>query len=324
MQRQVKAATLAALMVTVALAGCTQSPADDQPDASTGSEVLTMCVVHNFADSVSVTAMVKGMNAEASHYDAEITYFDPANDPQKQASMIADCASRQPDVLVVNAVDPEAVIPDMKRASEAGIKILTINADVAEDGQQYRMSFIGSDSFTQGYAVGSMIAEGLNNEGNLAIVGGNPGQTDSVNRTEGVKAALADNNSKIKIVAEQSANWSQDKALTVTTDLLTRFPDIDAVFGQDDPMAMGALLAVKNSGKTGIKVYGVNGNKEACASIKDGELAGTALQMSELLGVSAVRAAFDLKVGRLVPDKILAPTAAVTMDNITKWEPQCW
>jgi ABC-type sugar transport system substrate-binding protein len=324
MHRKISAATLGALMASLALAGCAQSPASEQTDASNDSEVLTMCVVHNFADSVSVTAMVKGMNDEASAYNADITYFDPANDPQKQASMIADCASRQPDVLVVNAVDPEAVIPEMKRASEAGIKILTINADVAEDGQQYRMSFIGSDSFTQGYSVGTMIAAGLNNEGNLVIVGGNPGQTDSVNRTEGVKAAFADLKSNIKIVAEQSANWSQDKALSVTTDLLTRFPDIDAVFGQDDPMAMGALLAVKNSGQTGIKVYGVNGNKEACASVKAGDLAGTALQMSELLGVSAVRAAFDLKNGRLVPDKILAPTAAVTQENISQWESKCW
>jgi ABC-type sugar transport system substrate-binding protein len=264
------------------------------------------------------------MDEEAPHYNASVTYFDPANDPQKQASMIGDCVARKPDVLVVNTVDPVAIIPALKGASDAGIKVLTINADVAPEGQQYRSSFIGSDSYTQGYTVGLMIAKGLNNTGKLAIVEGNPGQTDTVNRAAGVKAAFTDQKANITIVAEQPAGWSQDKALSVTTDLLTRYPDLNAVFGEDDPMALGALQAVKNSGKAGIKVYGVNGNKQACTSIKAGELAGTALQMSELLGVDAVRAAYDLKEGRLVADKILAPTAAVTKDNISKWESQCW
>ena len=73
-------------------------------------------------------------------------------------------------------------------------------------------------------------------------------------------------------------------------DLLTRFPKIDAVFGQDDPMALGALEAIKAQGREKeIKVFGVNGNKEACQAIKAGDMYGTALQLSYLVGV-AVRA----------------------------------
>jgi len=325
MYRGKRHVTLIAVVALVTLAGCTAKTGDQAGSASTEAATpLELCVVHNNADHPSITALVKGMNEEAPHFDANIVYFDPANDPQKQVSMIEDCVARQPDVLVVNAVDPVAVVPAIKRAFESGIRVLMVNADIAPEGRQYTEGFIGSKSFDQGYAVGLMIAEALNNKGNMVIVAGNPGQTDTVNRTEGLKAAFADSDADITILAEQTGQWSRDKALTVMTDLLTRFPDIDAVFGHDDPMALGALEAINASGREGIKVFGVNGNTDACQSIKDGEMAGTALQLSELVGVSTVRAAFDLKQGRLIPREILAPTAPVTPENVAEWQDQCW
>jgi ribose transport system substrate-binding protein len=313
-----------ALAASVILAGCSEGGSTATADGAQDSSPLELCVVHNSDDHPSITAAVKGMDDEAVNFNANIAYFDPANDPQKQVSMIEDCVARQPDVIVVNAVDPVAAVPAVKRASEAGIKVLTMNADVAADGKQYTEAFIGSESYDQGYAVGLMVAEGLNNKGSMVIVAGNPGQTDAVNRTEGLKAAFADVGADIEILAEQPGEWSKDTALTVMTDLLTRFADIDAVFGHDDPMALGALEAVKAAGRDGIKVYGVNGNEDACQAIKSGEMAGTALQLTELVGVYTVRAAHDLKVGRLIDAEILAPTAPVTPENIADWESQCW
>lgn len=286
---------------------------------------FSMCVVHNNADHPSITAIVNGMNDEAAVYGAKVSYFDPALDPQKQASMIEDCISRKPDVIVVNAVDPAAVVPSIKKASEAGIPVLMQNADTNDEGHAYTKAFIGSQSFDQGYAVGQMIAKALNNKGNMVLVTGKPGQTDAVNRTAGMKQAFTDAKADITILAEQPGDWSKDKALTVMQDLLTRYPNIDAVFGHDDPMALGALEAIKAAGRQDkIKVFGVNGNKEACAAIKSGEMAGTALQLSYLVGVYTVRAGYDLVKGRLLPAKILAPTAPVTKDNIAQWESQCW
>ena len=254
----------------------------------------------------------------------EVSFFDPAMDPQKQVSMIEDCIAASFDVIAVNAVDPVAVIPAIKKAKEAGIKVITVNANVDKSGASYIEGFIGSQSFDQGYAVGLMIAKALNNTGNIVLVTGNPGQTDAVNRTEGMKSAFKAQGANIKILAEQTGKWSKDEALKVMTDMLTKYPKIDAVFGHDDPMALGALAAVNASGRTGIKAFGVNGNKEACESIKAGEMFGTALQLSYLVGVYAVRAAYDLKAGRLISSETLAPTAPVTPENIDLWMEQCW
>ena len=303
-----------ALLAAVALSGA--------PANAAGPSI---CVVHNNADHPSITALVKGMNDEGAIYGAKITYFDPALNPVKQVSMIEDCISRKPDVIVVNAVDPAAVVPALKKASEAGIPVLMQNADTTPAGHAYTKAFIGSQSYDQGYAVGQMIVKALGGKGNIVVITGKTGQTDTVNRTAGMRAAFKDAKADIDVLAVQPADWSKDKALTVMQDLLTRFPKIDAVFGQDDPMALGALEAIKAQGREKeIKVFGVNGNKEACQAIKAGDMYGTALQLSYLVGVYTVRAAYDLTQKRLVPTTILAPTAPVTPENVDTWMSQCW
>jgi ABC-type sugar transport system substrate-binding protein len=284
-----------------------------------------ICVVHNSADHPSITALVAGMNDEGKIYGANITYFDPALDPVKQVSMIEDCISRKPDVVVVNAVDPAAVVPAIKKANEAGIPVLMQNADTTDAGHAYTKSFIGSQSYDQGYAVGQMMVKALNGKGNIVVITGKAGQTDTVNRSAGMEAAFKDAKAQINILAQQPADWSKDKAVSVMQDLLTRFPNIDAVFGHDDPTALGALQAIQAQGAGDhIKVFGVNGNKEACQAIKDGQMYGTALQLSYLVGVYTVRAAYDVTHNRLVPHQILAPTAPVTPDNVDQWMSQCW
>ena len=302
-----------ALLTTIALSA---------PAVAAGPSI---CVVHNNADHPSITALVKGMNDEGAIYGAKITYFDPALNPVKQVSMIEDCISRKPNVIVVNAVDPAAVVPALKKANEAGIPVLMQNADTTREGHAYTKAFIGSQSYDQGYAVGQMIVNALGGKGNIVVITGKTGQTDTVNRTAGMQAAFKDAKASIDVLAVQPADWSKDKALTVMQDLLTRFPKIDAVFGQDDPMALGALEAIKAQGREKeIKVFGVNGNKEACQAIKAGDMYGTALQLSYLVGVYTVRAAYDLTQKRLVPSAILAPTAPVTPETVDTWMSQCW
>jgi ABC-type sugar transport system substrate-binding protein len=285
---------------------------------------LNICVVHNNADHPSITAIVKGMDEEGAIYGAKITYFDPAFDPQKQASMVEDCIARKPTVIVVNAVDPAAVVQVLKKASEAGIPTIMQNADTNDEGHKYTRTFVGSQSYDQGYAVGQMIVKATDGKGNLVMITGKPGQFDVVQRADGAKKAFEDAKADIKILAEEPADWSKDKALTVMQDLITRYPDINIVFGQDDPMALGALQAIKAAGVDGIKVFGVNGNKDACDAIKAGEMYGTAMQLSYMVGVYTVRAAYDISKGRQVPTKILAPTAPVTPENVEALYSQCW
>jgi ribose transport system substrate-binding protein len=90
-------------------------------------------------------------------------------------------------------------------------------------------------------------------------------------------------------------------------------------------MALGALEAVKAADRLDqIRVFGVGGFLEACDALANGEMGGTALQLSYLIGVYTVRAAYDVQVGRVVPDVIIAPTAPITPENVSEFSDQCW
>ena len=287
-------------------------------------EGLTFGVVVNNADHPSITAMNQGMQDEAAIYGVELVILDPAFDPQKQVSMIDNLIAQGVDALLVNAVDPAAVVPSLKKASEAGIPVIMNNADTNEEGHQYTETFVTTDTYGQGFAVGEAIKAVMEPNSKMAIISGKPGQSGVAERIQGAKDAVE--GTGIEFIAEQPAEWSKDKALTVMQDFLTRYPDLNGVYALDDPMALGALQAIKASGRDDLlgKVFGVNGNKEACEAIANGEMGGTALQLSYLVGVYSVRAGWDVTHDRIVDDVIAAPTVGLTQENLAEWESQCW
>jgi ribose transport system substrate-binding protein len=287
-------------------------------------EKLTYGVVVNNADHPSITAMNQGMQDEAAIYGAELVILDPAFDPQKQVSMIDNLIAQGVDALLVNAVDPAAVVPSLKKASEAGIPVIMNNADTNEEGHQYTETFVTTDTYGQGVAVGEAIKAVMEPNSKMAIISGKPGQSGVAERIQGAKDVLE--GTGIEFIAEQPAEWSKDKALTVMQDFLTRYPDLNGVYALDDPMALGALQAIKAAGRDDLlgKVFGVNGNKEACDAIANGEMGGTALQLSYLVGVYSIRAAWDVTHDRIVDDIIAAPTVGLTKENLPEWESQCW
>lgn len=327
---------LALLIISVVvLAGCqpiaapVQAPAQSAaaPAEEAAAPRYHFCVIHNNADHPSITAIVQGMNDEAAIYGVKMTYFDPAFDPQKQLSMIEDCIALKADLIAVNAVDPAAVVAGLKMAHDAGIPVVMHNADTTEEGHQYSETYVGAPAVSQGVAVGKAMVETLPDGAKGVVIIGKPGQTDVVLRLQGVNDAIAAAGKDVQFLDEQPANWMADQALTVMQDFLTRYPpgELDFVLALDDPMALGALEAIKAAGRVDeIKVYGFNGNKEACDAIKNGEMEATALSLSYLTGVYTIRAGYDVLVGRLVPEIINAPTTAVTPATIDRWYEQCW
>ena len=292
-----------------------------------GAPRYHFCVVHNNADHPSITAVIQGLNDEAEIYNIKVTHYDPAFDPQKQISMIEDCISLKSDLIVVNAVDPEAVISGLKKAHKAGIPVVMNNADTNDEGRKYTKTYVGAAAVLQGHATGEAMVNTLPNGAKGVVIIGKPGQTDVVLRLQGVREALAKGNRNLEFLDEQPANWMPDQAMTVMQAFLTRYPpgELDFVLALDDPMALGAMQAIKAAGRMNeIKSYGFNGNKQACDAIKNGEMEGTALSLSYLSGVNTIRAGYDVLKGRIVSNEIFSPTQQLIPANIDEWYSQCW
>jgi ribose transport system substrate-binding protein len=340
MKKKVYWILLALLIISMLFSACqttpTAEPAVEEPageeavavQPESEGERLHFCVVHNLADHPSITAVVNGMEFEADAYgDIDLTYFDPAFDPQKQLSMIEDCIALEPDAIMVNAVDPAAVVPGLKKVHDAGIPLIMHNADTNEEGRQYSLTFVGSDFVEQGRAVGQAMVKYLPDGSKGVIIQGKPGQTGVAERTNGALEVIEAAGADIQVIDEQPADWMKDKALTVMQDFLTRYPsgEINFVYALDTPMALGALEAIKAAGRQDeFKIFGVGGFIEGCDAIKAGELQGSALHPSFLIGMYTIRAARDAVNNMPLPEVINAPTTPIDPDNVDVVYPLCW
>ncbi len=162
------------------------------------------------------------------------------------------------------------------KANKAKIPIFVFNVNKLEMTPHGDIaSFICYQQKEAGTMVGDFISRVLRTKGNVAIIEGIPDESDSIDRKKGFVEAIK-KHSAIKIIESKPADWDRNKAKLVAEDLLIKHPNIDAIFCLSDEMALGTVDAVKEAGKINeIFVIGLDGNKNAIQSIKNGELFAT-------------------------------------------------
>ncbi|WP_050399977.1 substrate-binding domain-containing protein [Bradyrhizobium embrapense] len=118
-----------------------------------------------------------------------------------------------------------------------------------------------------------MLFDKIGGKGNVAHITGFPGVDADISRTAGFDKALAEY-PNIKLIARQPGKWNQVDARKVMEDLLVAHSKIDAVFGQNDSIALGAMQAVEDAGMR-IPIVGLDGNRETLKLVKEGRILAT-------------------------------------------------
>ena len=154
----------------------------------------------------------------------------------------------------------------------------------------------------------------------MLMMHGHAGQTAEVKRTEGAKEVL-EQYEGLTLLDEQTADWDRAEAMTLMENWLQAYgDDINAVFCQNDEMAMGALNAlVQNNRKEGIVVVGVDAIADALASVKDGQLDATVYQDCQGQAEGALDAAVKLAKGESVDSETMISFILVTQDNVDQF-----
>ncbi len=243
---------------------------------------------------------------------AKVTALSTKYDLNTQVGQIENFIANKVDLILVNAVDPKAIAPVLKKARDAGIVVVAV--DVGAEGADYTVM---SDNVAAGANACDYIAKKLNNKGNVVIVNGPP-VTSVVDRVVGCKQVLA--KTQIKILSDnQDAKGSRDGGMAVMQDLLTANPKIDAVFAINDPTAIGAELAIKQAKRTGIFITAVDGAPDAVVALKDpkGLLEGSSAQNPYAMANEGVKVGYDIMNGKAPAAKVkLLPVPLVTKANL--------
>lgn len=199
--------------------------------------------------------------------DADIEFFlVTAASPAEQVAQVEDLMVKGIDALVILAHDSAPLTPIVKEASEAGIFIVSVDRGLTEPVEDV---YVAGDNPGLGRVSAEWIAGEMNYEGKIVVLEGIPCviNTERVEAFNEVMAKYPD----IEILDSQPAYWQAEKGLEVMENYLQRFPEIDAVWAQDDDIMQGVLQAYDESGRSDIQtVLGGAGAKWAVKMLIDG------------------------------------------------------
>jgi ribose transport system substrate-binding protein len=224
--------------------------------------------------------LIRVAEAEAKHLGVKLVVADAQGDLAKQTADIEDLIAQQVDSIILNPVDPTGILASTDKLHKAGIPVINVNSQM--DPKANPLSFVGHDTYSIGYAAGTALAEQYDEEfGNkkeikAAILLGFPKELYSLYEQNGMIAGFTAyyldkyNKVNLNIVASRYGEWSADKALKETDDILAAYPDLDILFTCDGTMLMGAMSAIQSAGRKGeIKLATVGGRKEEISLIAD-------------------------------------------------------
>lgn len=240
-------------------------------------------------------------------------FEDAKGDIAQQIQQIENFVSQGVDAIILNPVDTQGVKPMIKLAQNANIPLVFVNRR-PEATLPTGMAYVGSDSKLAGKLQMEELAKLMNGKGNVMILLGELSSEATRDRTRGVEEVVAQY-PDIHIIDKQTAKFFRKEAVDVTTDWILSGQQIDAIASNNDEMAIGAILALKQAKKTGVLVAGVDGTPDALEFIKKGDLSLSIFQDAKGQGEGAVQTAIQLAKGEKVESSVMIPYQLITKAN---------
>lgn len=266
----------------------------------------TIALTVSTLDNPFFVSLKDGAQKKADELGYKLVVLDSQNDPAKELSNVEDLTVRGAKVLLINPTDSAAVGNAVAIANRNKIPVITLDRGAAKGDV---VSHIASDNVAGGKMAGDFIAQKLGNGAKVIQLEGLAGTSAARERGEGFKQAIDEY--KFTVLASQPADFDRTKGLNVTENLLASKGDVQAIFAQNDEMALGALRAIGAANKK-VLVVGFDGTDDGVKAVKSGKLAATIAQQPELIGSLGVEAADKILKGEKVEAKIPVALKVVT------------
>ncbi|MEZ9525907.1 ribose ABC transporter substrate-binding protein RbsB, partial [Enterovibrio norvegicus] len=252
--------------------------------------------------------MKDGAEAKAKELGYDLIVLDSQNDPSKELSNVEDLTVRGVKAILINPTDSTAVSNAIRIANRSNIPVLTLDRGAARGDV---VSHIASDNVAGGEMAGRYIMEKVGANAKIIQLEGIAGTSAARERGEGFMNTV--NNSDMELLASQPADFDRTKGLNVMENMLAANPDVQAVFAQNDEMALGALRAVQASGKD-VLIVGFDGTDDGIAAVKRGKLGATIAQQPDMIGAIGVETAAKVLKGENVEASIPVPLKVITQE----------
>lgn len=270
-------------------------------------------------DNPFFKAEADGAAAKAKELGYEALVLVHDDDANKQSELIDSAIGRGAKAIVLDNAGADATVAAVQKAKDAGIPSFLIDREINATG--VAAAQIVSNNY-QGAQLGAQeFVKLMGEKGNYVELVGKESDTNAGIRSKGYHDVI-DEYPDLKMVAQQSANWSQTEAFSKMESILQANPDIKGVISGNDTMAMGAWAALEAAGRKDVIVVGFDGSNDVRDSIKAGGIKATVLQPAYAQAQMAVEQADAwIKTGKgPAEEKQLMDCVLINGDNAAKLE----
>lgn len=247
---------------------------------------------------------------------------DGRGESPKQVSDVENAIVQGLDGLIISPNDVNALSGVIEEAVKEGIPVVTIDRRV--DGVDGLLAHVGADNVAGGEAQGRWVVENFPDGARVVNLQGQPGASPAIDRNAGLHNILDAMGDKYPIVAEQTANWSREQGLSVTSAILTGLSEMpDVIVAANDEMGLGALEALRTLDLVDqIPILAFDAGPEALLAVRDGGLAGTVDQFPGLQSRTAVQILNKFATTGERPEEVvnLITPRMISKDNLDEAE----
>ena len=308
--------TILGLLLGACQSAAPATQATEAPEKTAGG---LMCIIVPGVENpfFGTQQEIAAKKAEELGYKAlKLVHDDDAN---KQSELIDSCIAQKAVAIILDNAGADASIAAIQKAKDAGIPSFLIDREITKEG--VAVSQIVSNNFQGATLVGEEFARLMGEEGEYIELTGRDTDTNAHVRSDGYHQVL-DAMPNMKMVAQQTANWSQTEAFDVMESLLQAHPNVKGVISGNDTMALGAQAALDAAGMSDVFVAGFDGSDDVNQSILAGKIDAGALQpVAELATQAVMQADQYIRTGATgKPEKQSIDMVLLTPENACQYE----
>lgn len=251
--------------------------------------------------------------AAKAHPEFTVLYKDAQNQAEAQQAQVREFISQGVNLIIISPKEAKPLTQPVAEAMDAGIPVIVLDRRI--EGDKYTC-FIGGDNVLIGREAGKYLVKLLGGKGKIVELKGLETSTPAGERHKGFMEGIE--GSQIEIIHAADCRWLEPNAQKEMNSVLTKFAQIDAVYGHNDPSAHGAWMAAKQEGKgreKTIKFIGIDAlPHEGVKYVEEGILAATFEYKTG--GKEAIEMAAKILQGEKVPKSVVLGTRLFTPENV--------